>query len=55
MEFLNAILKLFNVILSVILSVYFFMKSFRSLHKDNLEAIYWAILFLTITLYVIFS
>lgn len=54
MELLNAILKLFDNILVSVLSVYFFMKSFRSLHKDKLEAIYWAILFLTITLYVIF-
>lgn len=55
MELLNAILRLFNDILAVVLSSYFFMKSFRSLHKDNLEAIYWAILFLTLTIYVVFS
>lgn len=55
MELLNTIMKLINDTLAFVLSVYFFVKSFRSLHKDKVEAIYWAILFLTITLYVIFS
>ena len=55
MEFLNTVMKLINGTLTSVLSVYFFVKSFRSLHKDKVEAIYWAILFLTITLYVIFS
>lgn len=55
MELLGTVMKLINNILSSVLSIYFFVKSFRSLHKDKLEAIYWAILSLTITLYVIFS
>lgn len=55
MELLNTTMKLINNTLASVLSVYFFVKSFRSLHKDKLEAIYWAILFLTITLYVVFS
>lgn len=55
MELLSIIMKLITDTLTSVLSVYFFVKSFRSLHKNKLEAIYWAILFLTITLYVIFS
>lgn len=55
MELFGVTIKLINDILILIFIAFSLAKSLYSLYDNNIESICWAILFLTITLYVIFS
>lgn len=54
MELLGVTVRLINDI-NLIFIAFFLAKSLYSLYDNNIESIYWAILFLAFTIYIISS